>query len=258
MPDLLTEIPYEEIQGSPSEGLNLDGKTATRRIKVAWNLRLQLRTDLLRTTFPGGDENLVCISINSEPFDARNLGADHIAAYDLAILTLQYETVVLEDTETIEPSAEFLTTGVNNLRWESNAGDQVTTEESPGQLFVGFDYIIERKGIKVFPVNVLGLIGKVNDAAINPTAEGLKVLIFPKETLLYNPPSISPRFDGDGNRIWDVVFRLTFKPNFDGPFARGWNEFWRPSASGGGKFQKMFEAGGVQYKPYPTGDFTTI
>jgi len=257
MPDLLTEIIYEEFERSPVETLNIEGFTATRVLRVKWNDRQQLRRDLLRTTFPGAAENVVCVSITSEPFEAANLGVEHIAAFEFARMTLNYESQVLLDVESIEPTAEFLTTGVKDLKWGSPSGDAVQTDEAPGTLFVGFDYIIERKGIKEFPINVLALIGKVNDVQISPTADQLNKLVFDKETLLYNPPTITPSFDAAGKRIWDVVFRFTYKPNFDGSIARGWNFFWRPD-EGNGKYQKMFRSSGPEYKPYPTGDFTTI
>lgn len=277
MPDVLTEITYEEMQGSPKETLSLNGFTATRVIKTPWATRAQIQRDLLRTTFPGAEDNIICTSTSSVPLLGRNLGVDHIAAYDFAIITLQYEPITAPivgagdrviTTETIEPTSEFLTVGVNNLRWEEKEGDQVTEEQAPGQLHVGFDYVITQEGLKEFPTNLLDLVGKVNDVAVSPISEGLDVLVFPPETLLYNPPSISPGFDSDGNRIWNVTYRLTFKPNFeevDGvETARGWNFFWRSDAieasdSFSGTFQKMVDAvSGKSYKVYRAGDFTTL
>lgn len=269
MPDLLTEIIYEEFERSPAETLDLEGFTATRVLIVPWNDRFQLRADLLRTTFPGAPDNIICTSIVTEPFQAANLGVEHVSAFEFARMTLQYETIILETTESIEPTAEFLTTGVNNLRWESPTGDQVTPEESPGQLFVGFDFVFQRESLKEFPINILDLIGKVNEGAVRPTAEGLKKLIFEKETLLYNHPTITSKFDFNGDRIWTTTYRLTYKPNFEKigalEVARGWNFFWRPGkvtpdGNTSGTYQQMFLAGasGKPYKPFRTGDFTTI
>lgn len=262
MPDLTTEIPYEEMHGSPTVTQDLDGVKVVRKLKVAWDQKSRLRIDLLRSSLLGFPENVKCISVTSDPFLARNIGVDHVAAYDFAIITANYETIILTNTESIEPTAEFLTTGVNNLRWDNNAGDQVASEESPGQLLVGLDYMIEKRGIYTLPTNLLELLGKTNDAIVTPVTQGLKAFSFPAETLLFNPPTITTRFDENSAPFFDLTYRLTYKPNWDESVTprvtRGWNEFWRPSKAGGGGYQKMFEAGGAQYKPFPPGDFSTI
>jgi hypothetical protein len=148
-----------------------------------------------------------------------------------------------------------------NLRWTNNAGDAVQEGDYPSKLFVGFDYVINKENLAEVPNTILTLIGKVNVAAVSPTSEGLNHLVFAAQTLLYQPPSINRSFDENGDAVWDVSYRLTYKPNIDkGGTKRGWNYFFRAKSGVGeeGDFEPLYNAGGDQYIPYETGDFTTI
>lgn len=265
-------VSYSEMQGSPSEGVARTGmKTAIRKLECAWTDRWTLMSELLAEDYENEAGTLMKNTGNtSAPFPAANTGATTVATYEKALVTANYAILEItleedeegeEKSESIEPTAEFLSVDGTELRWTNNAGDKVGEGDYPAKLFVGFDYIYTKTFQETLPDAVLDLIGTVNVAAVHPTSEGMESFSFPAETLLYQPPSIQRTINPEGALTWTVNYRFTYKPNKDkGNTQRGWNYFFRTEkgAGGAGDFDKMFIAGGNQYVPYGTGDFTRV
>lgn len=268
-------VSYSEIQGSPVEGQNRAGiKTATRTLECAWTDRWTLMNELLSEDYENEAGTLMKNTGNtSKPLPAANTGATTVSTYVKAIITANYSilSVSLEEdeagdekSESIEPTAEFLSIDGVDLRWIDNTDDddhKVNPGDYPAKLFVGFDYIFTKTFQEFIPDSIQDLIGTVNAATVRPTSEGMDTLNFPAETLLFQPPTIQRTINTEGELTWTVNYRFTYKPNKDkGGTQRGWNYFFRSEqgAGGQGDFEKMYIKGGNQYIPYATGDFTRV
>ena len=263
-------VSYAEMQGSPSESQARSGaKIATRQLICDWGDRWTLLGQIQNDAYENeSGTGMICTGATSAPVLGANSGATTISTYEKALITANYSIVTFESdpsgvniTESIEPNAEFLTVSPKRLRWTNATGDQVVDDEAPGKLLIGFDYVINKENLVEVPSTILTLINKVNAASISPTSEGLDHLIFPAETLLYQPPSIARSFNEDGDAVWNVSYRLTYKPNIDvSGVKRGWNYYFRVKDGAGeeGNFDTMFNFNGNQYLAYKTGDFTTI
>lgn len=266
-------VSFEEFQGSPSETLTAQGWTAMRRVKVAWNDRQEFVEQVYRTDYPVLTiPRLICTSVTLAPFEGKNTGSGDTSSYEFAVASLQYTSPSFEFptgqidvetfTESIEPTAEFLTGTNKNLRWNgANSGKLVERDETPGRLFIGLDYVYAVENLRDLPDGIRDLIGRVNDKEIQPRSPGMNQFKFEPETLLFNPPSIARKFNEFGQARWNLVYRFTYKPNWDDTVepaeARGWNYYWRvDKASGIGKFDRMFIDGGDEYTQYKPADFT--
>lgn len=263
-------VTYSEMQGSPTEGLTRAGiKTATRKLECAWTDRWTLMAELLDEEYENESGTLMKNTSNTcAPIPAANTGATTVAAYEKAIITASYSilSVTLEEdeageekSERIEPVAEFLTIGVTNLKWTGAAGRAVEADEAPGKLFVGFDYVFTKTFQDDLPASVLDLIGTVNAGAVHPTSAGMETWTFAAETLLYQPPTIQRTINSIGELTWTVQYRFTYKPNWDGANARGWNYYWNQKRAASAGFDLLWDVdNAAQYKQYPTGDFTLV
>ncbi len=269
---MVISVSYSEMQGSPSEGVARTGmKTATRKLECAWTDRWTLMTELLTEDYENEAGTLMKNTGNtSAPFPAANTGATTVATYEKALVTANYailEITLEEDeegeerSESIEPTAEFLSIDGKQLRWEANDGKPVAESDYPSKLFVGFDYIFTKTFQEDLPAAVLDLIGTVNAVAVHPTSEGMETFSFPAKTLLYQPPSIQRTINPEGVLTWTVNYRFTYKSNEDkGDTQRCWNYFFHADDGAGeeGDFHKIFNLDGNQYTPYGTGDFTLV
>jgi len=265
-------VTYEELQGSPSEELTLDGWVGTRTLKCAWDERITLIQELWKQEYPVVTiPRLICTTCTASPFPGKNTGSGDTSSYEYSIVVVKYTTPSFSGetgqgsgpqiSESIEPTAEFITGSNLNLRWNgANSGKLVTRDEAPGKLMIGFDYVYAIEGLQILPDAILSLIGYVNDKIITPTSQGMDQFKFDPETLLFNPPSISRTFNEYGVSEWNLAYRFTYKPNWDDTVApavaRGWNWYWRVDKDAGvAKFDSMFVDGGDEYKQYPSADF---
>ena len=141
-------VSYSELQTSPTEGISRSGiKTATRKLICAWADRWTLMTELLSEDYENeADPNMKCTGSTSAPFPAANTGATTVATYEKAIVTATYSilTVSLEEdeggeekSESIEPTAEFLTVDGTDMLWGANA----VVDEGDGKGFLSVELI---------------------------------------------------------------------------------------------------------------------
>ncbi len=253
-------LSWEELDGSPVEEWNLEADSfrAVQRFKTVWADRLAVADVFLQTikqyehapTFPG----LLARSVSTAPFGRQegSTGAPFgIARYSHAIITVTFSTptpttpVVVDNiltTQSIEPNAEFVTLDHTEFRWGSAAGPELNPNESPGKLNIGFDYVLTQRGLETVPFHVLTYPGSVNGAAFFASLLGLT---FAAETLLYNPPTVTP---GSATGTWNVAYRFSYRQS-------GWNKFWRVESR---IEESIFHTDGSEYKSYPTQDFSII
>lgn len=255
-------IAYAEEHGSPNESWTDTGVNATRVLRCDWADRHDNVTYFLGRNYPYIDENVVkdikCIRAGIAPAPGKQLGAGIYTAYDHALITLEYESGQPVDdlSETIEANAEFITSPIAGLKWASTGGDAVTTAEAPGMLLRGFDYVITRYKRTEIPLGILELHGAVNSSTITPRTQGLTHLNFPPETLLFQPPTISRVTTTTEWGLWDITYRFSYRPSWNGTDAKGWNWFWRAKTQ---KFEKMIrEETGTQFKLYQPKDFNFV
>lgn len=201
----------------------------------------------------------IALTVGATPFKAEQKGSDDVAAYEKALITVEYgppkggappedvEGVLM--SESLEPTAEFLTEDYTQFQWGSGAtGIPLKENEAPGRLMRGLDYVVTLHQVTTLPASTLSHVGFVNSVAISPKTVGLTGLTFAIETLLYQPPTIQRVITTEGAKKWTVTKRYTYKPNWDGANARGWNWFWRAET---GIYEQLYLKGtDTVRKPY--------
>ena len=99
-----------------------------------------------------------------------------------------------------------------------NVSDEVTDEEAPTRLIIGFDYVVKWTRLPSIPVAVLDVVDHVNDDTVTSGSLGLT---FPAETLLCNAPVISRTVTATGSgSFFSMDIRFSYRKN-------GWNRYWR-------------------------------
>lgn len=237
------------VHGFPVERSTDKGFEATVQLRCPWTHRFDLLTDILqnRLLYPyRTTSNARAKTGGSTPAAGKSSLLDTQAlSYDEAIVTIEYATNDEEDdgvdvySESLEPSAEFLTLDPAKFRWGSASGTQVEPAEAPGMLIVGFDLLQTNYKLSALPTTIITELGHCNQASITATILGLT---FTAEQLLFVTATPSRTVNSDGDFEWTLPKRFSFRKN-------GWNKFWRAST---GTFESIFIAGGSQYRSYPT------
>jgi hypothetical protein len=243
-------VSYTEIAGSPRNESATDNEfTATRELKLAWSDRGTFIGEILGTAYPTVSA-AKAVRVAFQPFGGETGASETVAAYDHALATVEYSTNAIVDniSESIEPSAEFITLPAENFRWDAADGDELTDDEAPGKLIRKLDYVLTRHNVTTVPSDVLSLVGYVNNAAVSPTTSGISAWSFAAETLLYTPPTMSRTIDSAGASKWKVTLRFSYQP-------WTWNKFWRADTQA---WSEIYVAGGAVYKNYPSGNFSTL
>ena len=139
----------DEEAGSPRENVSLVGFTATRTLICAWPDRIKLAAQLVGgISALGGDARSIAYTLPHEyphqvgvfcsgvsgmtGFGYATPSTDlRVAKYDKARLTVEYEAPTFNTDggfepsveESLEPSAEFLTTSNESLFWDTSGTD---------------------------------------------------------------------------------------------------------------------------------------
>lgn len=253
-------VEHSEDQGSPVESWGGElGFSAIRTLRCSYSDRHTLAGQLLDDDFgrgalydPRPSTMARVLTVGIKPFAAKQEGSGRIASYDTALLTVPYGFNQGEDadliSESLEPTAEFLTLNFKEFQWDTEVKDKDKTlkeAEAPGRLVKGMDYVLTKYQQTGIPASVLTLPGSCNDAPI--TAETLG-LTFDTETLLFNPPTLSRTINTSGNFFWTITYRFTFHPP-------GWNTFWRAKNHG---YEPIYRTGIGEYINYPPASFVGI
>jgi hypothetical protein len=266
-PAVSLTVPYEELDGSPTESLGENGFEAVRQLKCAWTDRLLLALQLSGdAVYSGGtvtyysaakypkNPSATVQNIDIQPFGGKLTaegGDTTLAGYGYALLNVKYslpsdfggtpgddEVFV---TESLEPSSEFITLDPFWYFWSSD-GVPLTDEEAPGKQFRSVDWIYERAKMPYIPQATFDLVGYCNSTAIFSNS---LLVTFPAETLLYKPPSLRRERTFSGVGKWSIRYAFSYRP-------QGWNKFWRGSTSA---FDEIINSVSAPVKVYPLGNF---
>jgi hypothetical protein len=254
-----------EIADSADEQVSsLDGVSCSVSLMCDWSIRHAVAADILpqvsygvgvtRTYWPYGDfvNQPYATKIGIKPFSGPYSRNGQAMTYNTAILTVTYEKrpdTEPEDllSESIEPTAEFLTLDHKRFRWTDEDGDILEEREAPGKLIRGL--IISRTYYKIqspLPAILLSAVGTVNHDAYTSSILGLT---FPAETLLYTPPNLSRTITTDGSDGWDMTVKFMYK-------AEGWNKFWRAKSQ---QFERIYDTEtDEEYENYPLLDYSPL
>jgi hypothetical protein len=271
-------IAFNERQDSPKEAMTDEGFVAVMTVDCAWADRVKLARQLM-----GGAKLQGSSMIREDParwpyyLDAwcqdvqiKNEDGEKIivspeygtATYTRAILEatfkrLKWRVCTLSGggsateyiSESIEPSAEFVTMPNQKLFWDALGNEELSENEGPGFLVRGMEWTLTRHRLITVPTSIMSLVGRVNsDACKVQTLKGLRDVGAPEfaaETLLYNPPRITETNLPDGTRCYDVEMRFTWRPG-------GWNKFRKAGTATAGVWepQVIYTAGGGEMRLY--------
>ncbi len=268
----ISSIPWEELEGSPTERMTPRGFHATRNIKCAWAQRLELCRRIV-----GGNQGALrfipwrypefraafATSASPKPFGSKIQKpaggmSQSVAMYDWAEITIEYEVPDSpEDVgplgssapayaeEQFSPYVEFMQAPSRALYWGD--GTKVATKDIPGRMVSGIEWSITYNEMKKVPTAAFELGGHVNNRMINCDAGDLN---FATETLLFGGPRLSRSKMTDGSQCWRATFTFSYKPE-------GWNQFYKTA---GGDPEPVYTnpAGTLPARLYPLGDFGPI
>jgi hypothetical protein len=269
-----TTVAYEELAGSPRERLTESGFHATRLLKCAWADRIELCSQLLGSVqaaagravhvLPARYPHMPrarAVAAAAEPFDTlvtAAAGDPQTADYQCARVTVHYATQSFDTepqeqaaepfvTETLQPTAEFITLAALDLFWSNppgSGGMALDDHEAPGKLIRGLDWGYTRHFAPRVPPAAFELIGRVNADVVVSRTLGHS---FDPGTLLYNPPAIRRVTTGAAAVAWELAYRFSFRP-------QGWNRAWRTATAA---FEPLYTHGGP-YAIYPDADFAPL
>jgi len=260
-PDHGLDEPVEMHLGQ-SDSFSDDAFETTVQLKCRWDQKIAVMNNMLIGPsewpyLPG--QGIYASRASSVPFPGetgtRSGAANQFYTYDFALVTVAFEPLSISGgenptffSESIEPSAEFITIPHTKFVWGTGIGTDLKPEEAPGKVLIGFDYVVTLFNVVSVPSWVLTLVGCCNSAAVTSPSLGFT---FPLQTLLFNPPKISRTVALGGSNRYQISTRYTYRRD-------GWNKFWR-AESNPPAFESMYHKdlpGDVIYLNYPTADFS--
>lgn len=241
-----------------SEDFSVDGEPISARVtlRCAYSDRYALVDDLLSNArtppqmsgfanppqarragvkpFPG-DEEAVPITTDGQGI-----------VYSEALVSVEYSTLIMDlVSESIEPTAEFLTQDHRRFRWGAANGDPLLEAEAPGRLYQSMNIVRTLYYVASVPPEVLTLVGKVNNAQ---WVSGLLGLTFATETMLYQPPNVSRKIATNGSDGFTITSKFSYK-------TPGWNWYWRAKTQ---SWAQIYIVGGAVYKQYIPADMAAL
>lgn len=245
-----------EENGSQSESYDDERgiMKASVQLRCAYSDRHLLVADICgnRRAWPKGSAGPAPLAATASIVPVQSpdpLGAesDGTIVYAEALVTINYTTEIKDVvSESLEPTAEFLTLDARGFRWGSGSGTQVKDEEAPGVLVRGLNFVRSELDKTTLDADLLSLVGYVNDSPVTGT---ILSLTFASETLLYAPPSITYKKDSAGGTKFDVTKKFTWSQH-------GWNYYYRAAV---GSYQRIYPQGsGTPHYSYPLGDLSPL
>lgn len=235
---------YEEL-GSYKEGASRTGSPeASVDLRVAWASRHALMTDLLANArpWPHGTYTRppVAFSCAIKPFLTTSASVGQSITYDDAIISVVYNHQSKDlVSESLEPTADFITLDHRFFRWGAANGPPLKQNEAPGRLRRGLNLARTLYNVpSPLTTQLLTAVGGVNNAQYVSSLLGLT---FPIGTLLFTPPNLAITVDTTGTDGYTVAMKFMYRPE-------GWNKYWRSDAQA---YQELFIVGGSAYKSYP-------
>lgn len=280
-------VVHEEIDGSPViVDTENAGFSATRTLQCKWEERLLL-VDQLRGAILRGPSLTTRIVPHRFPEFSDALCQEARAVRwggmtsDVGVIPVTYEAarvIVIykvpdginipspdarpEDvlvTESIEPSAEFITVPNEGLFWPSSPTEiqeKLPDDITVTKLLSKLDWVYTIHQEQDLPKQLLKLIGRVNEFEVSRQQINQT---FPAESLLFASLHAERQVTTEGTQAWRLTFRFTFNPfETDSGIAApktGWNLFLR---SGNKVPRPLIDKDGKQVKPYERADFKEL
>lgn len=257
MANIWSSVDCCEVQNTRSETFTRNGLEASVTLQCDYADRHALAADIvgLRKPFPLTSYTLPPLAVGAAIRfgNERAENSNGELVYQDALVTITYSNDEEEDlvSESLEPTAEFITLDFRRFRWGSVTGAPVLEGEAPGKQFKGMNLVRTHFNIEPpLPGVLLTAMGGVNDAIYTSSLLGLA---FDEETLLYQPPALSRTITTAGDRAFDITLKFSYKPE-------GWNKYYRAAT---GIWERMYltpslgAAGGV-WNSYPLKDFSSL
>lgn len=256
---IYSAVDCAEEHDAVDESMNLtEGVAAQVTLRCFWADRFLLMADLLSgggggspRVWPNGGFVIPpkAASCASKPFAANYIEVGQQCLYEFALVTVNYSHKIVDlISESLEPTAEFVTVDNKQFRWTDAFGPVLLEGEAPGVLIKSCNLVRTMYNMPSLPTNMLDLVGKSNNAIYISALLGVS---FQVETLLFQPPTMSRTFTTTGTSGWTLQIKFAHKP-------QGWNKFWRAAKNNGaGGWDQIWHINGlVVYKPYPPDNFS--
>ena len=244
---LYSSITCYEEHGTATETRTLEDWTASVVVRCDWANRHSLVADVLgnRREWPHAANGPVAQTATINPAPTRYGVTGQCINYIDALVTINYGTEKKDlISESLEPTAEFITLDYKRFRWGAANGTPLIEGEAPGKLVRGLSLVRTMYEVPApLPISLIELPGSVNDANYTSTLLGLT---FPTETLLYQPPNLSRTITTAGTDGFTLTLKFMYKKE-------GWNKFWRHETQ---QYERIFMVDGGQYDNYPLDDFS--
>jgi len=241
-----------EESGQISENFSPDGITCSVVLACAWSIRHDVVTDIVggKEYWPHGSfvKRPFAVSAAIVPRPAKGTTTGQSIDYPQALITVNYERKKLDPeqlaSESLEPTAEFITQDHKRYVWGSSTGNPLTEAEAPGRIVRGLNLVRTIYKLPSVPVSLLSLPGTCNDTSYVSSLLGLT---FPAETLLFSPPTLDRTIETDGSEGFNLSLKFSYKPE-------GWNKFWRAESE---SYEEIYDTQSeAVYKNYPLADFS--
>lgn len=244
---------FEEFQTVSEEYALGVGMSPSVTLRCAWADRHALAADLLGNKrpypqAPGANPpqaNRVAIMPAPQQYAAVGQGI----IYQEALVTVSYSHEIKDlISESIEPTAEFITQDYRKYRWTDENGDPLLEAEAPGKLVRGLTLCRTMYEVPALPATLLTECGKVNGS---PYTSSLLGLTFATETLLFTPPFTRRTITTAGSDGFTVDLKFMYKPET-------WNKFWRSKTQ---QYEEIFDiekSPPAPHKNNPVGNFAAF
>jgi len=244
-------ITCSEEHGTISESVEEESTKCSVTLRVPWNYRTALISDLLENRWPWPHfsawpnppraKSCACV-----PDKTSYAASGQVIGYQDALVTVQYSTDGIDLlSESIEPNVEFMVLDHKRFRWDEAEGDPLLEGEAPGKQLYSLN--LSRQIFKVtppLPMSLLELPGCCNKEAYTSILLGLT---FEKETLLFQPPVLSRTIKSNGDLRFTVALKFSFRPD-------GWNTYWRAKTQ---EYAEIWDVDGTaRHENYPPDDFS--
>lgn len=243
-------IACAEEHNTATEGADLEnGISASVTLRCAYANRWALVDSMLGVTlwpYAGGANAPVATTATIRPMAGTYVADGQACVYTDSLVTVNFSNNVKDLlSESLEPTAEFLTLDYKRFRWSAPQGDPILEGEAPGRQLRGLNLVRTMYRRPSVPAECLTRVGYVNQATYTSALLGLS---FPAETMLFNPPNTSRSIKTDGTEGWTITTKFSVKP-------QGWNKYWRMKTN---SWERMYLLNGGIYYAYPLGDFSNL
>ena len=210
-----------EVHGTRQEVVSFGALTASVTLQCAWLDRWTVANDLVANAraYPA-NPYAKCRSAAIRPLASETTTNEQNLVYTDALVTASYSTddgtgATDAVSESIEPTAEFLTLDYRLFKWSD--GTPLKEGEAPGKLIRGLEYKRTVYDQTTVPSSILTNVGCVNSNTVTASVLGWS---FAAGTLLFKAPTLSRTIDSNGQGKWTINYAYSYRPN-------GWNKFWK-------------------------------